>query len=101
MHNGETESRNQEKNVDWENRCQKAREKGVMCNSEIWDEADARVRSYLFLCLGMKGQRQVQQKGLGLNIQTTTTKITPFEAHMGRKANTPLSNITTNGSPNN
>ena len=49
----------------------------------------------------MKGQRQVQQKGLGLNIQTTTTKITPFEAHMGRKANTPLSNITTNGSPNN
>ena len=28
-------------------------------------------------------------------------KITPFEAHMGRKANTPLSNITTNSSPSN
>ena len=26
------------------------------------------------------------------------TKTTPFEAHMGRKANTPLSNITTNSS---
>ena len=29
------------------------------------------------------------------------TKITPFEAYMGRKTNTPLSNITTNSSPNN
>ena len=29
------------------------------------------------------------------------TKITAFEAHMGRKANTPLSNIATNSSPNN
>ena len=68
------EVRNQEKNVDWENRCQKARDKGVMCNSVIWDEADARVRSYLFLCLSMEGQRQVQQKRPGLNIQTTTTR---------------------------
>ena len=45
-----------------------------MCNSVIWDEADARVRSYFFLCLGMKGQRQVQQKRPGLNIQTKTTR---------------------------
>ena len=29
------------------------------------------------------------------------TKITPFEAHTGRKANTPLSNIATKNSPNN
>ena len=29
------------------------------------------------------------------------TKTTPFEGDMGRKANTPLSNITTNSSPNN
>ena len=29
------------------------------------------------------------------------TKISPFEAHMGRKPNTPLSNIATNSSPNN
>ena len=29
------------------------------------------------------------------------TKITPFEVHMGGKANTPLSNIATNSSPNN
>ena len=29
------------------------------------------------------------------------TKITPFEAHMGRKSNTPISNITTNSLLNN
>ena len=29
------------------------------------------------------------------------TKISPFEARMGRKPNTPLSNIATNSSPNN
>ena len=53
---GETEAqrenreiRNQQKNVDRENRCQKAREKGVMCNSVVWDGAVARVRSYRLL----------------------------------------------------
>ena len=66
--------RNQEKNVDWENWSQKARNKGVMCNSVNRDEADARMRSYLFLCLGMEGQRQVQQKRPGLNLQKTTTR---------------------------
>ena len=29
------------------------------------------------------------------------TKISPFEAHMGRKSNTPLSNVATSSSPNN
>ena len=45
-----------------------------MCNSVNWDEADARVRCYLFLCLGMEAQRQLQQKRPGLNTQTTTTR---------------------------
>ena len=50
---GETEAqrknrelRNQEKRVGWENYVIKAREKGVLCNSYRWDEADARVRGY-------------------------------------------------------
>ena len=46
-----------------------------MCNSVPWDEADARVRSYPLLCLGMEGQRQVQQKRPGLNLQTTTSQL--------------------------
>ena len=54
--------RNQEKRVGWENHVIKAREKGVLCNSFKWDEADAKVRSYLFLCLAAEGQRKIQQK---------------------------------------
>ena len=64
---GETEAQrknrdvwNQEKRVGWENHVIKACKKGVLCNSFRWDEADAKVRSYLFLCFGAEGQRQIQ-----------------------------------------
>ena len=68
------EVRNQEKRVGWENHVIKAREKGVLCNSYRWDEADARVRNYLFLCLGAEGQRQVQQKRPNLVLHNVTTQ---------------------------
>ena len=78
---GETEAqrknrhvRNQEKRVGWENHVIKAREKVVLCNSFRWDEADAKVRSYLFLCLGAEGQRQIQQKRPNLQLHTVTTQ---------------------------
>ena len=63
------EVRNQEKRVGWENHhVIKARGKGVLCNSFRWDEADAKVRSYKFLCLGAEGQRQIQQKRPNLEL---------------------------------
>ena len=68
------EVRNQEKRVGWENHVIKAREKGVLCNSFRWDEADAKIRSYLFLCLGAEGQRQIQQKRPSLQLHTVTTQ---------------------------
>ena len=63
-----------EKRVGEENRCLKALEKGVFCNSVAWDEADAKVWSYLFLCPGTEGRKQLQQKRPELDIQSTTTK---------------------------
>ena len=65
---------NPEKRVGWENHVIKAREKGVLCNSYRWNEADARVRSYLLLCLGAEGQRQVQQKRSNLVLHNVTTQ---------------------------
>ena len=56
------EGRNQDKPVGCENRCLKAREKGVLCNSVPWNEAYSKVKKYLFICLGTEGQRKVQQK---------------------------------------
>ena len=52
----------------------KARERGVLCNSFSWDEADAKVRSYLFLCLGAEGQRQIQQKRPKMQLHTVSTQ---------------------------
>ena len=52
----------------------KPREKGVLCNSFRWDEADAKVRSYLFLCLSAEGQRQIQQKRPNLQLHTITAQ---------------------------
>ena len=78
---GETEAqkknrevRNQKKRVGGEKNVIKAREKGVLCNLFRWDEADAKVRSYLFLCLGAEGQKQIQQKRPNLEIHNVTTQ---------------------------
>ena len=65
---------NQENRVGWENPVIKAQEKGVLYNSYMWDEADAKFRSYLFLCLRAEGQRQVQQKRPSLEIHNVTTQ---------------------------
>ena len=51
-----------------------SREKGNLCYSFRWDEADAKVRSYIFLCLEAEGQRQVQQKRPGFDLHTVTTR---------------------------
>ena len=66
-------TKSKQKRSYWGNRFQKAREKGVLWNSFPWDEADEKVRSYLFLCLCAKGQCQVQQKRPSLNLHDTTT----------------------------
>ena len=65
--------RNQEKRVGWEAR-EKAREKGVLCDSICCDEADAKIRSCLFLCKAAEGQRQVRQKRPSLDLHAVTTK---------------------------
>ena len=82
---GETEAqkknrevRNQKKRTGWENHGMKAREKVVLFNSFRWDEADAKLRSYIFLCLGAEGQSQIQQKRPGLVLHTVkTSEIIP------------------------
>ena len=71
---GTRDIRNQEKRVTWENNEIKSREKGVLCNNVPRDDADAKVRSYIFFCLGTEGQRQLRQTRPSLDIQTSNTK---------------------------
>ena len=68
------EVRNQEKRVGWENHVIKARERGVPCNSFKWDEADAKLRSYFFLCLSAEGQHQIQQNRPNMQLHTVSTQ---------------------------
>ena len=44
-------TKSKQKRNDWGNRFQKERQNGVLWNSFPWDEADAKVRSYLFLLI--------------------------------------------------
>ena len=66
--NGETnvqirdrELRNQEKRVQWENQCQLLDKLGPTVDGVLWEEADMKIRSYIYLCLGTEGQRRVSQ----------------------------------------
>ena len=52
----------------------KSPEEVVLCNSFRWDEADAKVRSYLFLCLGTEEQQQIQQKRPNLELHNVSTQ---------------------------
>ena len=80
--NGETEAENenelyellQEKKVDWENKKARVRERGSLRHNFPWDEVDTKVRSYIFLCLGAQGEKQVQQERPGLEIHAITKK---------------------------
>ena len=46
----------------------------MLCNSFEWEDVDAKIRSYLFLCLGSEEQRQVQLKKPGLDLQAEAMK---------------------------
>ena len=59
---GKTESRRQERKVYYVN--------------FPWDETDAKVRRYLFLCLGAESQRIEQQKRTSLHLQVSKNKST-------------------------
>ena len=54
--------------------CHKSSGERSAINSFRWEEAHAKVRSYLFLYLGAEGQRQIQQKRPSLELHTVTTQ---------------------------
>ena len=69
------EKRNQEKRVGWENRCQKAREKGVFCSSVAWDAADAEVRSFFLSLSRHRRSTASTAKTARVDIQLIRPKI--------------------------
>ena len=43
--------------MNWENRCQKQMEIGIMCGDKPWRQADQKTVSMLYLSLGTEGRR--------------------------------------------
>ena len=58
----EKEIGNYEKRVTWDNIVRKSRDKDVLRNNVPWDDADAKERSDVFLCLGAGEQRRLQNE---------------------------------------
>ena len=99
--NGATEAQkrnrevcNQEKRVGCENHVLKAGEKRVLCNSFRWDEADAKVKSYIFLPVS-RGPMSNSAKTPRPNATRGYNKRTNYDSkrHIRNKQNCPVRKI--------
>ena len=78
---GETQSqtrdrniRNQEKKIQWDNQCAQLDNLGPTVDGIPWEEADIKVKSYIYLSLGNEGQRRLNQPYPDLKIQEISTR---------------------------
>ena len=67
--------RNQEKKIQWENQCNQLDNLGPTVNGTLWEEADMKIRSYIYLSLGNEGQIHLGQHYPDLKIQETITRV--------------------------
>ena len=69
----ESLAKNAQLKINWENRCQKQMEIGIMCGDKSWTQADRKTASMLYLSLGTEGRRIIWSWNphLEMNILTT------------------------------
>ena len=82
-------SRNAQSKMNWENRCQRQLEIGVMCGDKPWAQADRKTVSMLCLTLGTEGRRIVCSRNphLKMDILTTAELWTIMESAFIRQGN--------------
>ena len=66
-------NRNNPLKLQWELKCQKITEAGVLCGERPWHLCDKKLVSLLYLSIGTEGRRLVTQKFLHDNIYSLTT----------------------------
>ena len=66
-------ARNAQSKMNWENRCQRQLEIGVMCGDKPWAQADRKTVSMLYLSLGTEGRRIVCSRNPHLKMDSLTT----------------------------
>ena len=71
----EREIRNSIAQTRWENDCEKARQKGIMCgDSNTWDKADRKTVGLMFLSLGTEGRKIFLRKNGSVDLATCSYK---------------------------
>ena len=82
-------ARNAQLKMNWENRCQKQMEIGIMCGDKPWSEADRKIVSMLYLSLGTEGRRIVCSRNphLHMDILLTAELWNIMEATFVRQRN--------------
>ena len=54
--------RNQKLKVNWQNRCKKIDEIGILCGDKPWEHCEYKAASLLYLCIGTEGGRIIKSK---------------------------------------
>ena len=67
------DQRNERRKVDWENECKKLEQNGPMIDKLPWDEADLKVKSLIYLSLGVEGTRTFHQRNPHSKIERCST----------------------------
>ena len=70
---GDRQRRNSQLKLEWDLKCQKLMEAGVLCGKRPWNMFDQKCVSLLYLNIGTEGQRQLAQKFPHDNIYDLTT----------------------------
>ena len=66
-------ARNAQSKMNWENRCQRQLEIGIMCGDKPWAQADRKTVSMLYLSLGTEGRRIVCSQNPHLKMDSLST----------------------------
>ena len=69
----ERNARNAQQKMNWQNKCQRLIEVGIMCGDEPWSLADRKTVSLLYLSIGIEGHRILNCKNPHIKIDTLAT----------------------------
>ena len=69
----ERNARNDQQNLNCQNKCQRLTEIGIMCGDKPWSLADRNTVSLLYLSVGEEGCRFLNSKNCHIMIDTLTT----------------------------
>ena len=69
----ERNARNAQQKMNWQNKCQRLIEVGIMCGDKLWSLEDRKTVSLLYLSIGIEGRRILNCKNPHIMIDTLAT----------------------------